>query len=171
MNWVDILFLIAVISGAAWGLGYGFIRIGFACGILIAAMGLAGTAAFAIGPSLSWVRDSESERSAAAFLVVFVLLMVVGAMVNFLIKIPLTMVTALVSVVPIVNKLNRGGGLIAGLLFGWILVSVALIGLQQLPVAAVGKGIEQATFASGPIGLVDRFVATIDLSPEVREYD
>ena len=165
------MFLIAVISGAAWGLGYGFIRIGFACGFLIAAMGLAGTAAFAIGPSLLWLRDSESERTAAAFLVVFVLLLVIGAIVNFLIKIPLTMVTALVSVVPIVNKLNRGGGLIAGLLFGWVLVSVALIGLQQLPVPAVGRGIEQATFASGPIGLVDRFVATIDLSPEVREYD
>ena len=158
------MFLIAVGSGAAWGLGYGFIRVGFSLGLLIAAMGLASSAALAIGPSLSWLRDSDSERSAAAFVAVFVPLMAAGALINFLIRIPLTMATALISMVPIANKVNRAGGLIAGLLFGWVLVSVALIGLQQLPVSPVGKGLDQATFASGPIGWVDRYVAAVEIT-------
>jgi hypothetical protein len=170
VNWVDFAFLIAVGSGALWGLGYGLIRVGFACGLLVASIGIACTAAFAIGPSLSWFGDTESEQTAAAFLIVFALMMVAGAFVNFLIRIPLTMATTLVSRIPVASKLNRGGGLIAGLLFGWVLLSVSLIGLQQVPVGNVGEGIDESTIASAPIGWVDRHVASIEISTERNDY-
>ena len=46
------------------------------------------------------VGDTESEQTAAAFLIVFALMIVAGAFVNFLIRIPLTMATTLVSGYP-----------------------------------------------------------------------
>ena len=164
MNWVDITFLIALGSGAVWGVAYGFIRVGMAFGLLVAGTGIAGTVAVAVGPYLTIFGNTVSERTAAGFLLSFAFLMVAGAMVNFLIKVPLTLATGMVSVMPVANSLNRGGGLIAGVLFGCVLVSVTLIGLQQLQFGPVGKSIDEASFASAPIGWVDRFVASIEIS-------
>ena len=56
-----------------------------------------------------------------------------------------------------------------GVLFPCILLSVILIGLQQIPVVAIAKGIEDSSFASGPISWVDRFVASIELSTDWKE--
>lgn len=166
MNWVDILLVIALGSGAFWGVGYGFIRIALAFLILMAGVGIAGTVSFAIGPSFPWFGESESEQTAAAFLLAFALAMVAGAFVNFLMRIPMTIATAMVSLMPVVNLLNRGGGLIAGALFGWVMLSVVLIALQQLTVDSVGEAIDGSSFASGPISWIDRYVASIELSDE-----
>ena len=80
----------------------------------MAGVGIAGTVAFAIGPSFPWFGESESEQTAAAFLLAFAFVMVAGAFVNFLMRIPMTLATAMVSLMPVVNLLNRGGGLIPG---------------------------------------------------------
>ena len=142
-----------------------------ALGILVFSMGIAGMAALAIGPSLSWIGDSERGGAAAAFLVVFAFLIVAGAFINLLLRIPLTMASSMVSKIPVVNLLNRAGGLISGVLFGWLLISVTLIGLQQLPVGTVGKSIDAASFASGPISWADRYVASIEIASGREEYE
>ena len=154
-----------------WGLRSGFIKIGVALGILVFSMAIAGSAAFAIGPSLSWIGDGERGGTAVAFLVVFTFLMVAGALVNLLLKIPLTIASSMVSTIPVVSLLNRAGGLISGVLFGWILISVTLIGLQQLPVGTVGKSIDAASFASGPISWADRYVTSIEIVSDREGHD
>ena len=152
--------------GAAIGLFYGFIRMWVPFAFLIAGVGLAGALAFAFGPSLSGVLETEGSQLKAAFFAVFVIAQLLGAFIAYTMRHLMVIASALVSVFPMGALLNRGGGVVAGPLYGCIFVSVILIGLHQWPVDTVTRGVQESSFAHMPIGWVDRYVASIEISSD-----
>ena len=171
MNWVDTISLMAWVVGAAIGLFFGFIRIWVPFAFLIAGVGFAGALAFAFGPSLSGVLETKGAQLTAAFFAVFAITQLLGAFMAYTTRHLMSIASALVSVFPMGALLNRGGGFVAGTVYGCIFVSVIFIGLYQWPVETVTRGVQESSFAQRPIGWVDRYVASIEISSDWDDFD
>ena len=171
MNWVDIISLVAWVAGAAFGFATGFIRIMIPFVFVVSGVGLAGALAIAFGPVFLGSLDTESPQTAAVFLIVFALLQLVGGLIAYMVRHPMSILSAMVSVFPLGSLFNRGGGLAGGVFAACILVSTVLIGLQQLPVDWVGEGIRDSSFAHRPVGWVDRFVGAVEVSDQWSHGD
>lgn len=171
VNWVDTISLIAWAAGAAIGLFSGFIKIWIPFAFLLAGVGIAGSLAFAFGPSFSGVLGTEEAQLTAVFLVVFILMQLLGAAIAYLTRHFMSIASTFVSLVPMGALLNRGGGLLAGLVYGCVFISVIFIALQQWPVDPVAKGVQESSIAQRPIAWVDRYVASIEISYDWDELD
>ena len=161
---MDTISLLAWVAGAVIGLLAGFIRIWLPFLFLVAGTGVAGAMAIVIAPGLSGFIDRESAQTAAAFLAVFAAIELVGVVIAHSFRHAMAMASVWVSLFPMGSLLNRSTGMVAGALFGCILMSVIVVSVQQWPVESVGKGISESSFAGGPIGWVDRYVASIEIS-------
>ena len=161
---MDVISLVAWVAGASVGFAAGFIKIMIPFVFVVSGVGFAGALAFAFGPSLLRFMETGDGQTAAAFLVVFVALQLLGCLLAHLVRRPMSIFSSLVSVFPVVSLINKAGGLAGGVFAACVFVSVILIALQQLPVEGVGRAIEDSSFASGPIGWVDRFVAAIEIA-------
>ena len=161
---MDVIFLVALVAGAAVGFAAGFIRIMIPFVFVVSGVGLADALAFAFGPALFRFMETDDGQTAAAFLAVFAVLQLLGGMIAYLVRRPMSILSSLVSVFPMGLFFNKGGGLAGGVFASCVFVSVILIALQQLPVEGVGEAIGESSFAHGPIGWVDRFVATIEIA-------
>lgn len=146
------------------GLLGGFIKTMIPFLLLVCGVGLAGTVAFALGPSLPEFLTEEESRMALVFLVVLTVLQLLGLMLSSLTSVATTAATTVVSATPTGALLNRGGGALAGLVYGCVFLSVFLIALQQIPVTAIADAIGEASFANRPIGWVDRYAPTVEIS-------
>ncbi len=146
------------------GLVVGFMRVWVPFAFLLAGMGFGGALGIVLGPVIFRFVETEDTQTALAFFLVFFLVLLLGGVVTYAIRGPLTLASALTFVSPLGALLNRAGGLLAGALFSCILLSVILIALQQIPVVAVAKSVQNSSFASWPIGVVDRYVASIEVS-------
>ena len=171
MNWVDTLSLAAWGSGLAVGLFAGLMRVWLPLLFLMVGMGFGGALGEVIGPAFSPFIDSERGQTAAAFLVVFAAMMLFGAFITLAAFGPLTIASSLVSVIPMGATINKAGGVLLGLLFTGTFLAVVLIGLQQIPVKSVSRAIDESSIASAPLGWVDRYVASIEISDERDNFD
>ena len=166
VNWVDTTMLIACLGGLAFGLLGGFLKLMIPFLFLLAGVGLAGTVSMAVGPSLPELLGEEHSREAIVFLVVFAALLAVGGVVSSIMSLGIAAATTAISVAPVGALLNRAGGAVAGLIYGCILLSVLLIALQQIPIPSVYDAVGDSSFAHRPIGWVDRYAPSIEISPD-----
>ena len=148
------------------GLVGGLFRIWLPILFLMSALGFASGLSILVGPRVFSFIESESRQELAGFFLIFVVMLAVGLVITRAVWHPLSIASALMSVLPGGGLLNRVGGMLLGVLSGLVLLSVVLIGLQQYPVPAVGRAIAESTVASGPIGWVDRYVASLEISEE-----
>ena len=156
------------------GLAAGLMRIWVPFVFLVAGTLFAAGLGELVGSGVFGFIESEARQELAGFFLIFAATLVVGAVIALIalaLLVPLSIASALMSLVPMGGMVNRAGGLALGTLTGLIVVSVILIGLQQYPVASVGRGIAESSVASAPIGWVDRFVASIEISPEWKDQD
>ena len=153
------------------GLVVEFMRVWVPFAFLPAGMGFGGALGIVLGPVIFRFVETEDTQTALAFFLVFFLMLLLGGVVTYATRGPLTLASALTFVSPLGALLNRVRGLLAGALFSCILLSVILIALQQIPVVVVAKGIQYSSFASGPIGVVDRYVASIEVSEDREEFE
>ncbi len=158
-------------TGVLMGVVAGLTRIWVPVAFLLVGVGLSGGIGDMIAPAFSLVSDSETGQTAAGFLLVFMVIMLAGAFITLALLVPLTVLSTLVPLIPMGSLINRAGGALLGLLLGVVFISVVLIGLQQIPVEAVGRALGESAFASGPIGWVDRFVASIEISKDWKNFD
>ena len=163
--------MVAWVTGAAAGFAAGFVRTMIPFVFVVAGVGLAGTLAVDYGSVVFGFLDTEGSRTAALFLMVFMALQLVGSLISYLVRNPMSIVSTLVSMVPVGLPFNKGAGLAAGIVAAGIFVSVILIGLQQLPIERVGEGIRDSAIAREPMGWVDRVVAPIEISKEWQGLD
>lgn len=161
---MDVISLVAWVAGAAVGFGSGFIKIMIPFMFVALGAGFASSLAFAFGPSLFRFIETEDGQTAAAFLVVFAALQLLGCLLAHQVRRPVSIFSSLVSVFPTGSLFNKGGGLAGGVIAACLFVSVVLIALQQLPVEGVGRAIGESSFSYKPIGWVDRFVAAIEIA-------
>ncbi len=158
--------LIACLGGLAFGLLGGFLKLMVPFLFLLAGVGLAGTVSMAVGPSLPELLGEEYAREAIVFLVVFAALLAVGGVVTSLVGLGIAAATTAISVAPVGALLNRAGGAVAGLIYGCVVLSILLIVLQQIPVPSVAEAIGESSFAHRPIGWVDKYAPSIEISPD-----
>ena len=138
---------------------------------LMTAIAFGGGLSSLVGPAVFGFIESEARQELAGFFLVFAGILSVGAIIALAVWGPLSVASTLMSLVPWGGLLNRVAGLLMGTLLGLILLSVILIGLQQYPVSAVGRAIAESSVASAPIGWVDRYVASIEISSEWEDWD
>ena len=168
---MDVISLAVWGASASWGLTAGLMRVWIPLLFLLAGMGFAGGLASLVGPGVFGFTDGESGQVVTGFFLVFGLMLLLGAVITYAIRGPLTIMTALMVVFPSGALFNRFGGLLAGTIFGCAFLSLVLIGFQQYPVNVVGRAIGESSFASKTLGWVDQYVATLEFSAEWEDFD
>ncbi len=151
-------------SGAVVGLATGLMKIWVPFAFLMAGIGFAVGLGELAGSGVFGFIEGDARQELAGFFLVFAATLAVGAVISLAMFGLLGVASSLMSLFPMGGLVNRAGGLALGTLSGLILVSVILIGLQQYPVASVGSAIAESSMASAPIGWVDRYVASIEIS-------
>ncbi|MYC36448.1 MAG: hypothetical protein F4X66_05990 [Chloroflexi bacterium] len=166
MNWLDTISVVAWASGALAGYVGGLFRIFVPFLFLVSAIALAGALGLLIGPLVFFFVEDAARQDVAGFFLVFAAMLGVGLLVTLPMWGLLSAATPLMSVFPMGRQINRIGGLLMGAFSGMALLAVVIIGLQQYPVASVGQGMAESSFATEPVHWLDRYIATIEISPE-----
>jgi len=141
MNWIDIAVLICWGVLAFWGFRTGIIKMIVPLVVVVIGLALSSRIAEPIGNILSFISENENVQSIAAFIVIFIGLLILGTILSKVIKIA-------VSIIPLGGLANSASGAIIGLIIGFILLSGILTGLQKFPVGSIQETIDDSTLGS-----------------------
>jgi uncharacterized membrane protein required for colicin V production len=141
MNWVDIAILVVWAGTASWGASMGLLQMGVH--LLVVAVGLAISSRIAptVGDLFSVVTDNENAQSAAGFIAVFLILFIAGGVASFWLRMVL-------GIIPFFGSFNKLGGLIVGILVGFLLLSGILTGIQKFPIKDAQQTIDDSKLGS-----------------------
>jgi len=141
MNWVDIAILVVWAGTASWGASMGLLQMGVH--LLVVAVGLAISSRIAptVGDLFSVVTDNENAQSAAGFIAVFLILFIAGGVASFWLRMVL-------GIIPFFGSFNKLGGLIVGILVGFLLLSGILTGIQKFPIKDAQHTIDDSKLGS-----------------------
>ncbi len=141
MNWVDIAILVVWAGTASWGASMGLLQMGVH--LLVVAVGLAISSRIAptVGDLFSVVTDNENAQSAAGFIAVFLILFIAGGAASFWLRMVL-------GIIPFFGSFNKLGGLIVGILVGFLLLSGILTGIQKFPIKDAQQTIDDSKLGS-----------------------
>lgn len=111
--------------------------------LLVVAVGLAISSRIAptVGDLFSVVTDNENAQSAAGFIAVFLILFIAGGVASFWLRMVL-------GIIPFFGSFNKLGGLIVGILVGFLLLSGILTGIQKFPVKDAQQTIDDSKLGS-----------------------
>ena len=141
MNWIDIAVLICWGVLAFWGFRTGIIKMIVPLVVVVVGLALSSRIAEPIGNILSFISENENVQSIAAFIVIFIGLLILGTILSKVIKIA-------VSIIPLGGLANSASGAMIGLIIGFILLSGILTGLQKFPVGSIQETIDDSTLGS-----------------------
>lgn len=147
MNWVDIAILVVWGIAALWGLWAGLLRM--LLPLVVAAVGLVLASHFAepVGNLFTPFTSDENLQTIAAFLAIFIVLLVVAALVSFTLH-------AIISRFVVFGLIDRLLGMVVGILAGFVLLSGVLTAIQKFPVAGIEDDISDSTLG---VFLADHF--------------
>ena len=165
VNWIDIIFILALGTGAAVGLVAGLMRVWVPFAFLMAGMGFAGGLVFAIVPEVFGSVENEARRELAVFGLAFIAFLALGALITGISWRALSFVSTLLDVVPMGILINRAGGILLGAFSSLIFLSVIMLSLQLYPYSRVAKAIDDSSFAGKAFAFVERFTTTMDFTP------
>ena len=165
MNWVDTISILALGVGALIGMLAGLMRVWVPFAFLVAGMGFAGGLTFVIGPEVFGSVENEVRRELAAFGLVFIAFLALGALITGISWRALSFVSTLLDVVPMGILINRAGGILLGAFSSLIFLSVIMLSLQLYPYSPVAKAIDDSSFAGKAFAFVERFTTTMDFTP------
>jgi uncharacterized membrane protein required for colicin V production len=111
--------------------------------LLVVAVGLAISSRIAptVGDLFSVVTDNENAQSAAGFIAVFLILFIAGGVASFWLRMVL-------GIIPFFGSFNKLGGLIVGILVGFLLLSGILTGIQKFPIKDAQQTIDDSKLGS-----------------------
>ena len=111
--------------------------------LLVVAVGLAISSRIAptVGGLFSVVVDNENAQSAAGFIAVFLILFIAGGVASFWLRMVL-------GIIPFFGSFNKLGGLIVGILVGFLLLSGILTGIQKFPIKDAQQTIDDSKLGS-----------------------
>ncbi|MEC9308846.1 MAG: CvpA family protein [Chloroflexota bacterium] len=141
MNWLDIAVLILWAVLAFWGFRTGIIKMIVPLVVVVVGLALASRIAGPVGNILSFISDNENVQSVAAFIVIFVGLLILGAVLSRVIKLA-------VNIIPLGGLANNASGALIGLIVGFILLSGILTGLQKFPIGTMHETIDDSTLGT-----------------------
>ena len=120
MNWIDAVVLIVWGITAMWGFSAGLIRIIFPLIAVIVGLAVSSRIAEDVGNVFSVVTDNEAAQAIGGFVLIFLGLFIISAIVGMFLKI-----------IPLFGLANRLAGMAVGVVIGFLLLSGVLTGVQR----------------------------------------
>ena len=124
MNWIDAVIVIVWIITALWGFSTGFLRVVIPLVAVIVGLALSSRIAEDVGNIFSGLTDSEGAQAIGGFVLIFLGLFVLGAIVSFWLGMVLRFL-------PLFGLANRIAGLAVGVIIGFLVLSGVLTGAQK----------------------------------------
>ena len=124
MNWIDAVVLVVWGITALWGFSTGLIRVAISFVVVVVGLALSSRIAEDVGNIFSGLTDSEGAQTVGGFILIFLGLSIIGAIASFWIG-------ALLRFLPVFGLANRFGGLVVGVIVGFLLLSGILTGAQK----------------------------------------
>jgi membrane protein required for colicin V production len=151
MNWIDIGVLVVWAITALWGFRAGLLQMLVL--LLMVGVGLALSSRFAapLANLLSPFTPNEDLRTIAAFIIIFVVLLIVAAVASHVLG-------RMTKPLTFLGPFNRLGGIVMGLLVGFVVLSGVLTAAQRFPVGDVTASIHSSVLGAF---LVDHFDVVI----------
>ena len=124
MNWIDAVVLAVWAVTALWGFSTGLIRIGLSLVAVIVGLAVSSRIAEDVGNIFSPLTDSEGAQAVGGFVLIFLGLFIISAIVGFWVGMVLRFI-------PLFGLANRVTGLAAGIIIGFLVLSGLLTGVQK----------------------------------------
>ncbi len=124
MNWIDVVVLVGWGVTAGWGFSAGLVRIIIPLIAVIVGLAVSSRIAEDVGNLFSVVTDSEATQAIAGFVLIFVGLFIISAILSF-------WVGMVVRFIPLFGFANKLAGMAVGLIIGFLLLSGVLTGVQR----------------------------------------
>ena len=158
MNWVDIAILVVWAGTASWGASMGLLQMGVHLVVVAVGLAISSRIAPTVGDLFSVVTDNENAQSAAGFIAVFLILFIAGGVVSFWLRM-------ILGIIPFFGSFNKLGGLIVGILVGFLLLSGILTGIQKFPIKDAQQTIDDSRLGSFLADNFDVVIRGIGLIP------
>ena len=158
MNWVDIAILVVWAGTASWGASMGLLQMGVHLVVVAVGLAISSRIAPTVGDLFSVVTDNENAQSAAGFIAVFLILFIAGGVVSFWLRM-------ILGIIPFFGSFNKLGGLIVGILVGFLLLSGILTGIQKFPIRDAQQTIDDSKLGSFLADNFDVVIRGIGLIP------
>ena len=124
MNWIDAVILVVWGVTALWGFSTGLIRVTISFVVVVVGLALSSRIAEDVGNIFSGLTDGEGAQTIGGFILIFLGLSIIGAIASFWIG-------AVLRFLPIFGLANRLGGVVVGVIIGFLLLSGVLTGAQK----------------------------------------
>ena len=157
MNWIDAVVLVVWGGTALWGFSSGLIRLSISLLVVIVGLALSSRIAGDVGDIFSGLTDSEGAQTVGGFILIFLGLFIIGAIASFWIG-------ALLRFLPIFGLANRFGGLVVGVIVGFLLLSGILTGAQRFT-DAVDDDIDESALGAFLADNFDEVIRGVKLIP------
>tara|TARA_B100001146_G_C16098382_1_gene398265 strand:+ start:29 stop:691 length:663 start_codon:yes stop_codon:yes gene_type:complete len=141
MNWIDLLVLAVWGVTAFWGFKTGIIRMVVPLVVVLVGLALSSRIAEPVGNLFSIFSDNENVQTVAAFIAIFLALVIIGGVLSNVMK------TA-ISIIPLAGLANNLIGALIGILIGFVLLSGILTGLQKFPFGGFSETIDDSTLGT-----------------------
>ena len=145
MNWIDLAVLAVWGTTALWGLQIGLIRMTVTLVVVGGGLAFSSRIVEPVGNILSLFIDSENVQTIVVLIVTMTVLLLAAVWASRFLS---TIIRYLLPLALLFGLVNRGGGLAAGMLLGFVLLAVMLTGLQRFPVAGLEEDIDDSTLGT-----------------------
>ena len=141
MNWIDAVILVVWGITAIWGFATGLVMVALPLCVTIAGLALSSRFADDVGNIFSKLTDSEDIQTVAGFILIFLGLFIIGLVVAFWLR-------KVLGLIPLFGPANRLGGMAAGILVGFLLLSGVLTAVQKHPFQNMDERIDGSALGS-----------------------
>ena len=157
MNWLDLAVLVVWGGTALWGFSVGLVQIVIPLVVVIVGLAISSRIAESVGNVFSVVTDNEGAQAIGGFVLVFLGLFIIGAIVGVWVKMVLRFI-------PLFGMANRMAGMGAAVIIGFLLVSGVLTGVQKFT-NDIDEDIGESTLASFMADNFDVVIRGVKLIP------
>ena len=157
MHWLDLVVLVVWGGTALWGFSVGLVQIVIPLMMVIVGLAISSRIAETVGNVFSVVTDNEGAQAIGGFVLVFLGLFIIGAIVGVWVKMVLRFI-------PLFGMANRMAGMGAAVIIGFLLVSGVLTGVQKFT-NDIDEDIGESTLASFMADNFDVVIRGVRLIP------
>ena len=158
MNWIDIAILVVWGISALWGFSGGFLHVVVPFIALIIGLAISSRIGDSVGNMFSIFTDNENAQTVAGFLLIFLIVFAIGAVISFSAR-------KVLGLIPFFGLTNKMAGMVIGLLLGFVLLSGILTAIQRHPFRDLDMKIDESPLGSFLADNFDVVIRGVGLIP------
>ena len=158
MNWVDIVILVVWAGTASWGASMGLLRMGVHLATVVVGLAVSSRIAASLSGVFAPLTDNENAQTVAAFIAIFLILFIAGGILSFWMR-------TILGIIPLFGTANKLGGLVVGVIMGFVLLSGVLTGIQKFPVGDAQQTIDDSALGAFLADNFDTVIRGVKLIP------